>query len=260
MIVSDALSAGRSARRRRRPPSGARRRGRRGDPGSGFVRGQRVGGASAWFRDRHAAGTMVLRWSGASETKLEESAPAQDRPASAPAVPPSERHHESRPRSVPGSRPSQESGGVTLGDGESGSRSLDGGLFTATTSTRGSTCWRGELTFRLGDEVSTGRAGEIVFAPRGAVHTLANRRTSRPLSTICTPAGFERTLARRAAERAGGDPPERARETPDVEILGLPIDLDPRERARPMSRLTNSDLHHDPRSGGEPTPLLGPAP
>ena len=89
----------------------------------------------------------------------------------------------------------------------------------------------GELTFRLGDELSTAGPGELVFAPRGAVHTLANRseRPARYL-LICTPAGFERTLARRAAERAGEDPPEWALgETPDVEILAPPIDLDPTE-------------------------------
>jgi quercetin dioxygenase-like cupin family protein len=89
----------------------------------------------------------------------------------------------------------------------------------------------GELTFRLGDELSTAGPGELVFAPRGAVHTLANRseRPARYL-LICTPAGFERTLARRAAERASEDPPGWALgETPDVEILGPPIDLDPTE-------------------------------
>jgi quercetin dioxygenase-like cupin family protein len=85
----------------------------------------------------------------------------------------------------------------------------------------------GELTFRLGDELTTARAGEFVFAPRGSVHTLANRseRPARYLLT-CTPAGFERTLARRIAEQAGEDPPEWALgELPEVEILGPSIEL-----------------------------------
>jgi quercetin dioxygenase-like cupin family protein len=89
----------------------------------------------------------------------------------------------------------------------------------------------GELTFQLGDELATAGAGEFVFAPRGAPHTLANHSTkpARYL-LICTPAGFERTLARRAAEQAGEEPPDWALgETPEVEILGPPIELGPTE-------------------------------
>jgi quercetin dioxygenase-like cupin family protein len=85
----------------------------------------------------------------------------------------------------------------------------------------------GELTFQQGEELGTAGPGELVFAPRGAVHTLANRST-RPARylLVCTPAGFERTLARRAAERAGEEPPEWALgEEPAVEVLGPPIEL-----------------------------------
>ena len=32
----------------------------------------------------------------------------------------------------------------------------------------------GELTFQLDDQVTTARAGELIFAPRGVPHTLAN--------------------------------------------------------------------------------------
>jgi quercetin dioxygenase-like cupin family protein len=84
----------------------------------------------------------------------------------------------------------------------------------------------GELTFQLGEDLSTAAAGEFVFAPRGSVHTLANRseRPARYLLT-CTPAGFERSLARRIAEAAGKDPPAWALgELPEVEILGPPIE------------------------------------
>jgi mannose-6-phosphate isomerase-like protein (cupin superfamily) len=86
----------------------------------------------------------------------------------------------------------------------------------------------GELTFQLGDQLSTARPGEFVFAPRGSVHTLANRseRPARYL-LICTPAGFERYFARIAAEQAGEEPPEWALgETPPTEVVGPPIELD----------------------------------
>jgi mannose-6-phosphate isomerase-like protein (cupin superfamily) len=51
----------------------------------------------------------------------------------------------------------------------------------------------GELTFQLGDEVVTRRAGEIAFVPRGVHHTFANHGGA-PARTIiaCTPGGFER--------------------------------------------------------------------
>jgi quercetin dioxygenase-like cupin family protein len=51
----------------------------------------------------------------------------------------------------------------------------------------------GELTFQVGDALVTRGAGELAFAPRGAVHTLANLsdRPARYL-LVCTPGGFER--------------------------------------------------------------------
>src|SRR5579859_5915491 len=69
----------------------------------------------------------------------------------------------------------------------------------------------GELTFRVGDEVTTARAGELVLAPRGVPHTLANP-TDVPARSliILAPAGFEREFARRAAREAGVQPPEWA--------------------------------------------------
>jgi len=65
----------------------------------------------------------------------------------------------------------------------------------------------GELTFQLGDERRTAAAGEVVFAPRGAVHTLANHGTeaARYLLVI-TPGGFERYFARLGAQLAGAEP------------------------------------------------------
>ena len=80
----------------------------------------------------------------------------------------------------------------------------------------------GELTFRLGDEVFTRRAGETAFAPRGSRHTLANLSgaPARYL-LICTPAGFERHCAHIAAEAAGVEPPQWALgPTPEVAVVG----------------------------------------
>jgi mannose-6-phosphate isomerase-like protein (cupin superfamily) len=83
----------------------------------------------------------------------------------------------------------------------------------------------GELTFQLGDERVTRRAGELAFAPRGAAHTFANLAAA-PARTliVCTPAGFERYFARMAAERAGEPAPQWAlAPTPPVERLGPPL-------------------------------------
>jgi len=83
----------------------------------------------------------------------------------------------------------------------------------------------GELTFRLGDELVTRRAGGHAFVARGAVHTFANFGAS-PARTliVCTPAGFERYFARIAAELAGEQVPEWALEPwPEVTKVGPPL-------------------------------------
>ena len=51
----------------------------------------------------------------------------------------------------------------------------------------------GELTFQFGDELRAAGPGELVFAPRGAIHTLANL-TKRPARyvLVCTPGEFTR--------------------------------------------------------------------
>ena len=69
----------------------------------------------------------------------------------------------------------------------------------------------GELTFQVGDELSTAGPGQLAFALRGVPHTLANRgdRPARFL-IVCTPAGFEREFARRAAAAGGVEPPSWA--------------------------------------------------
>ncbi len=80
----------------------------------------------------------------------------------------------------------------------------------------------GELTFQLHDRVTTAGTGELIFAPRGVPHTLANR-TEAPVRylLVLTPPGFEREFARRAANEAGVKPPAWAlKPIPEVTYLG----------------------------------------
>jgi mannose-6-phosphate isomerase-like protein (cupin superfamily) len=83
----------------------------------------------------------------------------------------------------------------------------------------------GELTFHLGGGLLTVGAGRLAFAPGGEPHTFANRGTTPARYLIaCTPAGFEREFARRAARKEGVDPPDWAlQEIPPVTRLGPPI-------------------------------------
>jgi mannose-6-phosphate isomerase-like protein (cupin superfamily) len=83
----------------------------------------------------------------------------------------------------------------------------------------------GELSFQLGDELLTRRAGELAFAPRGVHHTFANRGDAAARTLIvCTPAGFERYFARIAADQAGVGAPEWAlAPIPQVTTVGPQI-------------------------------------
>jgi mannose-6-phosphate isomerase-like protein (cupin superfamily) len=80
----------------------------------------------------------------------------------------------------------------------------------------------GELTVQLGEELIVVGAGELAFALGGVPHTLANRSSAEARFVIvCTPAGFEREFARRAAARAGVDPPAWANQPiPKVTVVG----------------------------------------
>jgi quercetin dioxygenase-like cupin family protein len=51
----------------------------------------------------------------------------------------------------------------------------------------------GRPTFQVGEEIAERGPGDVVFAPRGAIHTLANLgdAPARYL-LVCTPGGFER--------------------------------------------------------------------
>jgi uncharacterized cupin superfamily protein len=68
----------------------------------------------------------------------------------------------------------------------------------------------GDLTFQVGDEVVTKRAGEVAFAPRGAHHTFANLSdVPAAYIVVCTPAGFERYFDAGERTWAPDDLPER---------------------------------------------------
>jgi quercetin dioxygenase-like cupin family protein len=83
----------------------------------------------------------------------------------------------------------------------------------------------GELTFALGDERFTRRAGELAFAPRGVTHTLAERSgAGARYLLVCTPGGFERYFDRIAARIAGIEPPpEASKPIPEVITVGPAI-------------------------------------
>ena len=94
----------------------------------------------------------------------------------------------------------------------------------------------GEVTFQLGDDLVTRRAGEVAFAPRGVPHTFANQSGADARHVIViTPAGFERYFDRLAARAAGVDPPATAaRGWAEVTKVGPQIgDLRPAPDAAP---------------------------
>ncbi|MDF2702770.1 MAG: hypothetical protein K0S10_1716 [Rubrobacteraceae bacterium] len=71
---------------------------------------------------------------------------------------------------------------------------------------------KGELTFRLEDELFTRKEGELAFAPRGVPHTFANLSGAEARTLIiCIPAGFERYFDAMAARVAGVEPPAEAK-------------------------------------------------
>ena len=94
----------------------------------------------------------------------------------------------------------------------------------------------GEVTFQLGDDLVTRRAGELAFAPRGVPHTFANQSGADARHVIViTPAGFERYFDRLAARAAGVAPPATAaRGWAEVTKVGPQIgDLRPAPRPAP---------------------------
>lgn len=83
----------------------------------------------------------------------------------------------------------------------------------------------GELDVLVGDARGARAAGQLAFVARGTPHALANR-SARPATylLVCTPAGFERQLARSTAEAEGTEPPLWALQPgPEVVRLGPPL-------------------------------------
>ena len=83
----------------------------------------------------------------------------------------------------------------------------------------------GELTFQVGDELLTRRAGELAFTPSGVPHTDANLSGAPALALlVMTSAGFERYFDRIAARITGTEPPPEAAKTiPEVITVGPSI-------------------------------------
>jgi len=83
----------------------------------------------------------------------------------------------------------------------------------------------GELIFQVEDELITKNAGELVYAPRNVVHTLANHSDADARYLLaCTPAGFERHFGRIAAASQGIEPPDWALQPiPEVVPVGPQI-------------------------------------
>jgi quercetin dioxygenase-like cupin family protein len=83
----------------------------------------------------------------------------------------------------------------------------------------------GELIFQVDGAQAPKRAGELSFAARSVPHTLANHSDAPArYLLVCTPAGFERHWARLAAEQAGVDPPQWARQPiPEITVVGPQI-------------------------------------
>ena len=86
----------------------------------------------------------------------------------------------------------------------------------------------GELIFQVENERITRRAGELAFAPRNAVHALANHSDADArYLLVCTPGGLERHFARAAAAAEGVEPPDWALQPgPEVTVVGPPIARD----------------------------------
>jgi quercetin dioxygenase-like cupin family protein len=61
----------------------------------------------------------------------------------------------------------------------------------------------GELTFQLGEQLRAAGPGELIFAPRDAIHTLANlsEREARYI-LVCTPGQFTRYFEQLNATRS----------------------------------------------------------
>jgi quercetin dioxygenase-like cupin family protein len=82
----------------------------------------------------------------------------------------------------------------------------------------------GQLTFQLADELKTAKAGELIFAPRGSHHTLANLSDKRARYVlICTPGEFTRYFETLRSQLTGTPPAEASERYPETVVVGPTI-------------------------------------
>ena len=82
----------------------------------------------------------------------------------------------------------------------------------------------GELTFQLGEQLRAAGPGELIFAPRGAIHTLANlsERDARYV-LVCTPGEFTRYFEQLGAPEPAGTAEASSNSYPPTTVVGPTI-------------------------------------
>jgi uncharacterized RmlC-like cupin family protein len=82
----------------------------------------------------------------------------------------------------------------------------------------------GELTFQLGEELRTAGPGELIFAPRGTIHTLANV-ADQPARyvLVCTPGEFTHYFERLSRPTDAGATDDPGTPYPETIIVGPTI-------------------------------------
>jgi quercetin dioxygenase-like cupin family protein len=82
----------------------------------------------------------------------------------------------------------------------------------------------GELTFQLGEQLRGAGPGELIFAPRGAIHTLANlsERQARYI-LVCTPGQFTRYFEQPSATVSTATATGNDKRYPETIVVGPTI-------------------------------------
>ncbi|HEY4427165.1 MAG TPA: cupin domain-containing protein [Solirubrobacteraceae bacterium] len=82
----------------------------------------------------------------------------------------------------------------------------------------------GELTFQLGEQLRTAGPGELVFAPRGAIHTLANLSGQQARYVlVCTPGEFTRYFQQLNAPKPAATTEASPKSYPPTIVVGPTI-------------------------------------
>jgi quercetin dioxygenase-like cupin family protein len=82
----------------------------------------------------------------------------------------------------------------------------------------------GELTFQLGAELRTAGPGELIFAGRGAIHTLANLASGHARYVlVCTPGGFTHYFEQLNRPTPTSATPFPQKPYPEVVVVGPTI-------------------------------------